>query len=77
MVAHMKNLQELIKKNPPVISYYDCHYLDFFSIAVIKNTQKEKGFVLVNTPRLSPRKLRLEELKRGNHIIPTVKSREK
>lgn len=43
MVAHMENLQELIKKNPPVISYYDCHYLDFFSIAVIKIHQKRKG----------------------------------
>lgn len=43
MVAHMKNLQELIKKNPPVISYYDCHYLDFFSIAVIKIHKKRKG----------------------------------
>lgn len=42
-VAHMENLQELIKKNPPVISYYDCHYLDFFSIAVIKIHKKRKG----------------------------------
>lgn len=43
MVVHMENLQELIKKNPPVISYYDCHYLDFFSIAVIKIHKKGKG----------------------------------